>query len=104
MNIRTRILTGATVGAIVALLAFASGVSATPPAGGPPGQGECSHGNSQATCRPDPQPSHGQDCDEHGPHEGGVNEDHCADASPSPSPTSTPSPSVEPSPSPTPEP
>lgn len=42
----------------------------------PPGQGECEHGNSQASCKPDPQPSHGADCDEHGPKDGGVNEDH----------------------------
>ena len=50
---------------------------ADPPAGGPPGQEECEHGNSGQTCVPDPQPTHGQDCEEHGPNEGGVNEDHC---------------------------
>lgn len=49
---------------------------ATPPTD-PPGQGECEHGNSGQECKPDPQPGHGQDCDEHGPFEGGVNEDHC---------------------------
>jgi len=43
----------------------------------PPGQGPCSHGNSGKECKPDPQPDHGAECDEHGPHEGGVNEDHC---------------------------
>jgi hypothetical protein len=43
----------------------------------PPGQGPCNHGNSGKECKPDPQPDHGADCDEHGPHEGGVNEDHC---------------------------
>jgi hypothetical protein len=45
---------------------------------GPPGQGPCNHGNSGKECKPDPQPEHGQECDEHGPNEGGVNEDHCA--------------------------
>ena len=45
---------------------------------GPPGQGPCSHGNSGKECKPDPQPDHGTECDEHGPNEGGVNEDHCA--------------------------
>lgn len=47
-----------------------------PGGSGPPGQGECEHGNSGQECRPDPN-EHGQDCDEHGPFEGGVNEDHC---------------------------
>jgi len=63
-----------------ALALLAGGIAvaalATPPAGGPPGQGECEHGNSGSSCKPDPQPDHGQDCDEHGNH-GGVNEDHC---------------------------
>jgi hypothetical protein len=43
----------------------------------PPGQGECEHGNSQKPCKDDPQPDRGKDCEEHGPKEGGVNEDHC---------------------------
>jgi hypothetical protein len=43
----------------------------------PPGQGPCSHGKSGKECKPDPQPTHGAECDEHGPYEGGVNEDHC---------------------------
>ena len=43
----------------------------------PPGQGECAHGNSQKPCKEDPQPDRGKDCEEHGPKEGGVNEDHC---------------------------
>lgn len=51
--------------------------AADPPVGGPPGQGECEHGNSGQECKPDPQPEHGQECEEHGPNEGGVNEDHC---------------------------
>ena len=62
---------------------------ADPPPGGPPGQGECEHGNSGETCRPDPQPTHGQDCEEHGPNEGGVNEDHCLPTT-DPSTTSPP--------------
>ena len=67
----------------VAIMLMAAGTltlggmaAATPPAGGPPGQGDCSHGNSGQTCVPDPQPTHGQDCEEHG-NAGGVNEDHC---------------------------
>lgn len=49
----------------------------------------CDHGNSEQTCKPDPQPDNGQDCDEHG-QQGGVNEDHCAGV---PSGTSTTTPS-----------
>lgn len=44
--------------------------------GDPPGQGPCEHGNSGKPCREDPN-DHGKDCEEHGPKEGGVNEDHC---------------------------
>ena len=53
--------------------AFAA-TSDKPPA--PPGQPECEHGNSQKPCKDDPQPNHGQDCEEHG-NQGGQNEDHC---------------------------
>src|SRR4029079_18538340 len=60
------------VGVSVALASNGNG-----PPSSPPGQGECEHGNSGQECKPDPQPEHGQDCDEHGPKEGGVNEDHC---------------------------
>jgi hypothetical protein len=42
----------------------------------PPGQPQCEHGNSQAECKDDPQPDHGQECKEHGKL-GGQNEDHC---------------------------
>jgi hypothetical protein len=42
----------------------------------PPGQPECEHGNGQKPCKDDPQPNHGQDCEEHG-NLGGQNEDHC---------------------------
>ena len=54
--------------------AFAA-TSDKPPS--PPGQDECEHGNSLKPCRDDPQPEKGKDCEEHGPFEGGVNEDHC---------------------------
>lgn len=86
----------------IALLIFvgATSTNAGKPAGGPPGQGECNHGNSLRSCRPDPQPSHGADCDEHGNH-GGVNEDHCA---PRVDPTPRPTPSTGGNPTPTPRP
>ena len=60
------------IGVSVALASNGNG-----PPSSPPGQGECEHGNSGQECKPDPQPEHGQECDEHGPNEGGVNEDHC---------------------------
>jgi hypothetical protein len=71
------------VAAMAGLLVAGLGVSAAladpgngngPPS--PPGQGECQHGNSGQDCKPDPQPGHGKECDEHG-NQGGVNEDHC---------------------------
>ena len=43
--------------------AFAA-TSDKPPA--PPGQPNCEHGNDQKPCKDDPQPNHGQDCEEHG--------------------------------------
>lgn len=58
-------------------LGVVAAAMATPPENGPPGQGECEHGNAQKPCKDDPQPEHGKDCDEHGPYNGGVNEDHC---------------------------
>lgn len=98
------VVTFVAVAFIVLMMAFvvAPKARANQPSS-PPGQAECAHGNSQATCRPDPQPSHGAECDEHGPHEGGVNEDHCLptpEVTPSASPTGTASPSDEPSPTP----
>jgi hypothetical protein len=36
---------------------------------------DCSHGNSSQTCKDDPQPDHGKDCEDHGQARG--NEDHC---------------------------
>lgn len=61
--------------------------AATPPAE-PPGQGDCGHGNSGQTCVPDPQPTNGQDCLEHG-NNGGVNEDHCLGDTTTTVPTTT---------------
>jgi hypothetical protein len=55
----------------------------TPAAGGPPSTvpgspgDDCSHGNSDKDCRPDPS-ENGQDCDDHGNARG--NEDHCEQA------------------------
>ena len=63
--------------AAAATLAVPSAVAFADQPPAPPGQGECEHGNSGQECKPDPQPEHGQDCEEHGPFEGGVNEDHC---------------------------
>lgn len=90
--------------AMVASVALPVGIATATPPSEPPGQGDCSHGNSGASCVPDPQPTHGQDCEEHG-NNGGVNEDHCASVSPpppSPSPSESPSPSPSESPSPSP--
>jgi len=48
--------------------------AAPPPA--PPGQGDCSHGNTGKACKPDPS-TNGKDCEQHGNNGvGGVNEDH----------------------------
>ena len=78
-----------------AAAAFA-GTSDKPPS--PPGQPECEHGNSQKPCKDDPQPEHGQECEEHGKN-GGENEDHCksettpTDTTPTETtPTATPAP------------
>jgi hypothetical protein len=63
----------------------------------PPGQGPCSHGNSDKACRPDPQQTHGQDCAPHGG-SGGVDEDHCpgSETTTSADPTTTASSTTEP--------
>jgi len=78
----------------VAILALAAGsvlllqgVTAASPG---IGQGPCHHGNSNKPCRPDPQPSHGKDCQQHGKN-GGGNQDHCITVSSNPTPTPTPS-------------
>jgi large repetitive protein len=62
-------------------LLLAAGVAAAAlatPGNGNPGSpgGTCSHGASDKPCKDDPQPEHGQDCDDHGVAHG--NEDHCA--------------------------
>jgi hypothetical protein len=67
------------------VLAAALGVLGMASAGlaaDPPGQRPCNHGNSGKECKPDPQPEHGAECVEHGPHEGGVNADHCLSSTP----------------------
>lgn len=67
----------AAIALVVAGVAASVSLAGNGPDGsGPPGQGECAHGNSQKPCKPDPQPEHGKDCEEHGKN-GGVNEDHC---------------------------
>jgi hypothetical protein len=50
-----------------------SAIADKPPT--PPGQGDCSHGNTGKDCKPDPS-TNGKDCDPHG-NNGGTNEDHC---------------------------
>lgn len=58
-------------GGVIASMALAGN-----PHGAPPGQDPCSHGVTGKPCKPDPQPEHGKDCEDHGNY-GGVNEDHC---------------------------
>jgi hypothetical protein len=93
----------------VAILAMAAGavflVQGVTAASPGIGQGPCHHGNSNASCKPDPQPSHGKDCQQHGgkgKHKGnsgtgngGGNQDHCIVT------PGTPNPSVTPTPTPT---
>jgi len=62
--------------AIVFTVALPITAALADPPTSPPGQDECDGGNSDHTCVPDPQPTNGQDCDEHG-NNGGVNENHC---------------------------
>lgn len=88
-----------TIMALIAALAlgmFAASALAAgsdkPPA--PPGQGECAHGNSGKPCKDDPQPEKGKDCEEHGPKNGGVNEDHCKGTTPPPTTTEEEPPST----------
>lgn len=89
-------ITGITlVIAAVLALAFAGSISANQPST-PPGQDGSCHGANQATCRPDPQPSHGQDCTHQPPGNPNGNDDHCASPAPSPSPTPTPKPTPTP--------
>jgi len=87
---------------IAAVVVVALGATSVTNAHTPPGNdgGYC-HGANKESCRPDPQPSHGQDCKPHGNNQDG-NDDHCASvpptSGPSTSPSSSPVPSVEPSP------
>ena len=64
-------------------------VASADPKKDPPGQGPCSHGYTGKPCKEDPQPDKGKDCEEHGPKEGGVNEDHCSPSTPT-TPVTTP--------------
>src|SRR5215212_1279942 len=74
-------LLGLLVAGIVASGALAT--PGTPAAGGPPSTvpgspgDDCSHGNSEKDCRPDPN-ENGKDCEDHGNARG--NEDHCEQA------------------------
>lgn len=70
-------------GFFVSQMATAQGSPPPPPTTTPGNSGNnpgspgdnCSHGNSGAPCKPDPQPGHGKECDDHGNASG--NEDHC---------------------------
>jgi hypothetical protein len=89
--------------AAAAALLMSATAFAGNPHGNPPGNdGQLCHGHNQASCRPDPQPSHGQDCQPHGNNPDG-NDDHCASTAPSEQPSEQPSeePSEAPSTSPT---
>lgn len=57
--------------------------------------GNLCHGANQESCRPDPQPSHGQECEVHGNNPDG-NDDHCASPSESASSTETAQPTPTP--------
>jgi hypothetical protein len=73
---------------VLAFVALASSTAAKSP---PPGNdGNHCHGANQIVCRPDPQPSHGQDCRPHGKNTDG-NDDHCASTAPSVAPSDQPS-------------
>src|SRR5262245_15400299 len=95
MKVAKHVATGAiivvlSIGGLAAGMALGSNGNGGGPPTEPPGQGECEHGNSGQPCKPDPQPEHGQDCDEHGPFEGGVNEDHCLPTTTTTPTTTTP--------------
>jgi hypothetical protein len=63
------------VGGFAAITAVADDGPAGPPVTVPGSPGDdCSHGASNAPCRPDPS-TNGKDCDDHGAARG--NEDHC---------------------------
>ncbi len=83
-RIRGGAIVGLGAGLAVALLGFAASFALADPGNGSgppptvPGSpgGVCSQGSSDKPCSPDPQPSHGQDCEDHGAAKG--NENHCA--------------------------
>jgi hypothetical protein len=59
-------------------LGLVAAVAAQPGPNNPGSPGDnCSHGNSNQLCKPDPQPDRGKDCLDHGNARG--NEDHCLD-------------------------
>lgn len=91
---RTVLLTIAASLLLTAGVAASVALAGNGPPSEPPGQGECEHGNSGKECKPDPQPEHGKDCDEHGPYEGGVNEDHCLPETTTTTTTTTPTTTV----------
>jgi hypothetical protein len=92
-------LNAARIAALASMLLAGLGVSAAlaspgaPNAGGPPSTvpgspgDDCSHGNSDKDCKPDPQPGHGQECDDHGKASG--NEDHCDGVTTTTTPSTT---------------
>lgn len=95
-NLITNVARVAALAALLAVGAWGSaalaqaGTGYGPPVA-PPGQGPCGHGNTGKDCKPDPQPTHGKDCNEHG-QSGGVNEDHCLGTTPTTT-TTAPTPS-----------
>ncbi len=74
--VRVAVLAGLLVAGVGVSAALADPGNGNGPPSSPPGQGECQHGNSGQECKPDPQPEHGKECDDHG-NQGGVDEDHC---------------------------
>jgi hypothetical protein len=73
---RVAVMAGLLIAGVGVSAALANAGNGNGPPSSPPGQGECEHGNSGQECKPDPQPDHGQECEEHG-NQGGVDEDHC---------------------------
>ncbi len=65
------------VGCVAAFaLGGVAAVAAQPGSNNPGSPGDnCSHGNANKPCKPDPQPDRGKDCLDHGNARG--NEDHC---------------------------
>jgi hypothetical protein len=72
----------------ILLLASASGARGAQPPGN---DGPYCHGANREACRPDPQPSHGAECKDHGRNVDG-NDDHCLAPLPTPNVTLAPPP------------